>query len=284
MQAPKRSTRNIQSAPPATIVTKQEDSMYDPRFLEDCFRMEQGESQVNLMPLLRSQETVATIGSMNTDFMALMSTGELVKWDANPEAHPMEGLLISAQVASLVEDADFALDGVDWPQKDEDSSDASSTAAEDEEEDFKPAAISTKRTVTKARSTAANKRRIRCRPNYTPKCPTYVEPADEDVICQRGGAGNKHPGNIRYLETKSHYQVEYQTAEKSQVTAIAQRLVDEVNAWGGRFLKKDKLGWYEIHNHTARTKAGQALREFYTTQDRAEKRARYSAKKKQQRK
>jgi hypothetical protein len=256
--------------------------MYEPRFLEDVFRTEQGESQVDLMPLLRSQETVATIGSMNTDFMALMQTGESVKWDATPEAHPMESLSISAQVAALAEDEDFELEGVDW-QKD-DSSYSSSTAAEEEEEESKPAAITkTKRTVAKAKSTAAKKRRNRVRPNYAPKCPTYVDFTDKDVLCHRGGFANKHGGNLRYLQAKSRYQVEYQTAAKSQVTGIAQRLVDEVNAWGGRFLKFDKNmeAWYEVHNHTARTKAGQALREFYTSRDRAEKRARYRAKKNQ---
>jgi hypothetical protein len=49
----------------------------------------------------------------------------------------------------------------------------------------------------------------------------------------------------------------------TEKTRISQELVDIVRQRGGRFLKRDKLlgTWYEAENDTARTTAGQALRE-----------------------
>lgn len=102
----------------------------------------------------------------------------------------------------------------------------------------------------------------------------YVLLSDLDVGSARGAATNKHPGNIRYLKAKDRLQPEYLSESLPHRTDIAQKLVDEVHAWGGRFLKKDNIGgWYEIHNSTARTKAAQALRETYTQEERAKKRA-----------
>ena len=45
----------------------------------------------------------------------------------------------------------------------------------------------------------------------------------------------------------------------------------ECYAWGGHFLKKDPKGWYEVYNHTVRTKCSQALREALTNEQRANK-------------
>ena len=104
-----------------------------------------------------------------------------------------------------------------------------------------------------------------------------VEYTELDVLCQRGGLANHHPGNIRYLQEKDILQPTYLAASKNEKTMISQQLVDIVHAWGGRFLRKDKTTemWYEVHRHTARTKAGQTLRENLSAEDRVAKRAKY---------
>jgi hypothetical protein len=40
--------------------------------------------------------------------------------------------------------------------------------------------------------------------------------------------------------------------------------------------------WYEVHNHVARTKAGQALREVYTPEKGAAKRVKYPKKQREE--
>lgn len=130
---------------------------------------------------------------------------------------------------------------------------------------------------TSSSSNSASSPSPRVRKTYEPERRIYVQYTDSDVLCQRGGLANKHPGNHRYLTAKDAMQPVYLATPKAGRTAVAQRLVDQVRQWGGRFLKYDTVhqAWYEIHNHTARTKCGQALREEYTPDQRAEKRARY---------
>ena len=119
----------------------------------------------------------------------------------------------------------------------------------------------------------------RTRRVYEPEVKEYREYTDKDVLCQRGGLANTHEGNRRFLAAKESLQEEYFRTDKLQRTKVSQKLVDVVNAWGGRFLRRDDQGWYIVHNHVARTKAGQALRETYTAEDRKIKRARYAKKK-----
>mmetsp|Transcript_599 Transcript_599/g.1424 ORF Transcript_599/g.1424 Transcript_599/m.1424 type:complete len:295 (+) Transcript_599:2074-2958(+) len=117
---------------------------------------------------------------------------------------------------------------------------------------------------------------------YEPEKRLYVEYTGSDVLCQRGGLANTHEGNQRFRNAKDDLQEEYFNTPKLKRTEVSQKLVDTVHTWGGRFLKKDGNGWYEAHNHVARTKAGQALRETYTPEDRAAKRAKYAKKKTKQ--
>lgn len=111
---------------------------------------------------------------------------------------------------------------------------------------------------------------------------TYVQLRSIDVGMGRGGEMNRHDGNLLFHDAKRRLQPLYAQASKADCTLIAQQLVLDVRAWGGRFLKKDKSGWYVVHNHTARTKCSQALRENYTAEERAEKRRRYRENKRRQ--
>jgi len=129
----------------------------------------------------------------------------------------------------------------------------------------------------KPRRRKPTKKRKRTRKVYEPEHVTPVDYTDLDVLCQRGGLANHHPGNIRYLQEKDKLQPTYLAASKKDKTVISQELVDRVHAWGGRFLRKETASqtWYEVHQHTARTKAGQTLRENLSSEDRAAKRVKY---------
>ena len=120
-------------------------------------------------------------------------------------------------------------------------------------------------------------KRQRVRKSYDPPLGErmYYELTNRDVGMGRGGAMNRHPGNIRFHQAKVLLQNLYLSTRQADRTVVAQQLVDEVKQWGGRFLKQDSNGWYEVHNHTARTKCSQALREDFTAEERAAKRQRY---------
>jgi hypothetical protein len=53
----------------------------------------------------------------------------------------------------------------------------------------------------------------------------------------RGGHGNNHVSNKRYLEHKKTLRARYEAALKYDKTAISQELVDWVHSQGGRFFK-----------------------------------------------
>lgn len=109
----------------------------------------------------------------------------------------------------------------------------------------------------------------------------YTTPTDSDVCLGRGGWTNKHPGNRQFHEWKKLLMADYfAIAKKLDRTPVAQRLLDLVYQNNGRFLNKDKHGWYEIGTKKAREKCSQALRDSkITAEDRALKRQKYPKKK-----
>ena len=135
--------------------------------------------------------------------------------------------------------------------------------------------------VTPTTTLSSVTKRKRVRKKYEPDVRTYFDFTDQDVLCHRGGFANKHPGNLRYHQVKMNLQPAYEATAKSQKRNITQQLVDAVHAWGGRFLEQDANSerWFEIHPKKALTKASQALRENYTSEERAAKRARYRLRK-----
>ena len=104
------------------------------------------------------------------------------------------------------------------------------------------------------------------------------------MLCHRGGFANKHPGNIKYHGAKERLQKEYFGLPKDQKWMVTQKLVELVHGWGGRFVERDLQNgrWYEIHDKKAFIKASQVLRENYTREERAAKRARYRKKAKKE--
>jgi len=113
-----------------------------------------------------------------------------------------------------------------------------------------------------------------------------VIPTESDVLMGRGGKSNNHIGNQRYLKEVERMKSFYRNACKNDKTDWAQRLVNRVHSYGGRFVKystEDSV-WYEVSNKVARKKAGQAMRENNTAFARLQKRKKYNKKpKKEQR-
>jgi hypothetical protein len=147
----------------------------------------------------------------------------------------------------------------------------------DSDDEWQPDSKSTRVAPSLKKNTSCTKRK-RSRPNLEPPQKVFVEPIDLDVLMGRGGRTNHHPGNKKYLDAKEGIQDRYMAANKNAKTAISQELVDQVHAWGGRFLKMDEAAqqWYPVVNIVARKKASQTLREINSAEERAAKRAKYT--------
>ncbi|GKY98533.1 hypothetical protein MPSEU_000810400 [Mayamaea pseudoterrestris] len=88
-------------------------------------------------------------------------------------------------------------------------------------------------------------------------------PAENDILCGRGGETNNHRGNVKYRQYVKSCQAAYIECKRRDKPFIAQRIVLAVRKKGGRFLKKDKDSgaWRDVGNSKAREKTSQALRE-----------------------
>lgn len=96
-----------------------------------------------------------------------------------------------------------------------------------------------------------------------------LEPTENDVLCGRGGIVNHHLGNKRYLAATRRLQTRYRAALKpDEKTMISRELVATVHEWGGKFLYKKGVKWFELSYAKARRKASQALREDWSTRQR----------------
>lgn len=124
------------------------------------------------------------------------------------------------------------------------------------------------------------KRKRAPRKKIIPKNKKYFEPTEKDVLMGRGGKSNHHRGNIRYRAEIERLQKQYKkTDDKDEKTNISERLVLDVQSYGGNFLEKDEKGWYVIDDIVARRKVSQALREDKDPEKRRAKRQRFLAKK-----
>uniref|UniRef100_A0A7S1YF18 DUF6824 domain-containing protein n=1 Tax=Grammatophora oceanica TaxID=210454 RepID=A0A7S1YF18_9STRA len=85
-----------------------------------------------------------------------------------------------------------------------------------------------------------------------------------DVLCGRGGKSNHWQGNKRYRQVISDMRRKYRGIHtKTDKTSLSRAIVDYVNNYGGRFLKKDQASgkYFEMSKAEARKKTAQALRE-----------------------
>lgn len=88
------------------------------------------------------------------------------------------------------------------------------------------------------------------------------EPNEQDVLCGRGGAILRHPGNQRYRFLIKSNKPLYLISMKEEKTAISRSIIAIIRKGRGRFLEraKDKT-WYDIGDMKATEKTSQAIRE-----------------------
>ena len=91
-----------------------------------------------------------------------------------------------------------------------------------------------------------------------------LSPTLNDVLCGRGGAVLRHPGNVQYQNLIKERQPEYTTCAKAEKLKISRSIVEHVRTeYRGRFLVRDSTtkSWYDIGEKKAVEKTSQALRE-----------------------
>ena len=88
-------------------------------------------------------------------------------------------------------------------------------------------------------------------------------PRDVDVLCGRGGAALRHPGNQTYRRLVNLNKGMYITCLKTEKLKISRSIVAAIREQNGRFLEQDgnKGTWFDIGDKKAVEKTSQALRE-----------------------
>lgn len=86
---------------------------------------------------------------------------------------------------------------------------------------------------------------------------------DMDVLCGRGGAALRHPGNLTYRRLVNLNKGLYITCLKTEKLKISRSIVAAIREQNGRFLEKDSKSnaYYDIGDKKAIEKTSQALRE-----------------------
>ena len=89
------------------------------------------------------------------------------------------------------------------------------------------------------------------------------DPQDTDVLCGRGGAALRHPGNQTYRRLVHLNKGLYITCLKAEKLKISRSIVAAIREQNGRFLERDTKSttWYDIGDKKAMEKTSQALRE-----------------------
>ncbi|OEU10324.1 hypothetical protein FRACYDRAFT_194102, partial [Fragilariopsis cylindrus CCMP1102] len=84
-----------------------------------------------------------------------------------------------------------------------------------------------------------------------------------DVLCGRGGAGLRHPGNLTYQRLVNLNKGVYITCLKTEKLKISRSIVAAIREQRGRFLEQDATTgvWTDIGDKKAVGKTSQALRE-----------------------
>ena len=90
-----------------------------------------------------------------------------------------------------------------------------------------------------------------------------TDPRETDVLCGRGGAALRHPGNQTYRRLVNLNKSLYITCLKTEKLKISRSIVAAIREQQGRFLERDakKQTWYDIGDKKAIEKTSQALRE-----------------------
>lgn len=88
-------------------------------------------------------------------------------------------------------------------------------------------------------------------------------PLETDVLCGRGGAALRHPGNQTYRTLVQLNKALYITCPKVEKLKVSKSIVHAIREQNGRFLEKDAKtsAWFDIGDKKAIEKTSQALRE-----------------------
>jgi hypothetical protein len=134
-------------------------------------------------------------------------------------------------------------------------------------------------TMEDSKRPVSTKRRVQ---RSDPDIKEYITPKKEDVLFGRGGKSNNHPGNLCYRERVVVEQPNYQALPNRKKRIFSQMIVDWVHQdCKGRFVKKDKYGWFEVTLRAALKKVSQALRENHTEEGKRHKKEKSRQKSKQ---
>lgn len=106
-------------------------------------------------------------------------------------------------------------------------------------------------------------------PQPVPMMVNPITPTYNDVLMGRGGKNNRSAGNEQLRQLARAMTVEYNAADKTQKSAMAVDLVDQVQSLTppGRFLKRDSvsMAWKIVPFELAREKCSQCLRDAVLT-------------------
>eukprot|EP00533_Pseudo-nitzschia_delicatissima_P009131 CAMPEP_0116085306 /NCGR_PEP_ID=MMETSP0327-20121206/4251_1 /TAXON_ID=44447 /ORGANISM="Pseudo-nitzschia delicatissima, Strain B596" /LENGTH=167 /DNA_ID=CAMNT_0003576281 /DNA_START=127 /DNA_END=630 /DNA_ORIENTATION=+ len=86
-------------------------------------------------------------------------------------------------------------------------------------------------------------------------------PSSYDVLVGRGPRIKNHIGNETYRTLLQSKYERYNNSSINQKRQIAHEVIQEVHAYGGRFLVPGKNGWVEADTETARAKVSIAFRD-----------------------
>merc|ERR1712118_235961 len=93
-----------------------------------------------------------------------------------------------------------------------------------------------------------------------------ILPRKFDVLFGKGKS-REHVGNLRCAYLVEQHQAEYERANRSGKTQVAENIIDMVKESGGRFLKKDKNKcWQEVTHTQAREKVAHFFRRLREVQ------------------
>jgi hypothetical protein len=90
-------------------------------------------------------------------------------------------------------------------------------------------------------------------------------PADEDILCARGKAYRKHPGNKKFSAAiRANLQTYSEAPKRVDKSNVVVLIVRSLRENGGRFIKQDKRTkqYYELTDGQAHRKTGHAIRDL----------------------
>lgn len=93
-----------------------------------------------------------------------------------------------------------------------------------------------------------------------------IRPTDMDVLCGRGKAFSKHPGNVKFAATiQSNLQKYRDAPRRIDRSLLVASLVEKIFDGGSRFIKKNKAAdtWIELDADQRHEKVGHALRDLH---------------------